>query len=78
MPYPRCKVRVSSDNLMQCHLQPEHHVCCRLKAFELRVRPALDSPTAAVDRLKMNIYTAVRSMLHCSLLESLGLALCGL
>jgi cytochrome c heme-lyase len=27
-------------------------------AFELRVRPALDSPTAAVDRLKMNIYTA--------------------
>jgi hypothetical protein len=28
------------------------------------VRPALDTPTAAVDRLKMNIYIAVRSLLH--------------
>ena len=28
-----------------------------LQAFEVTVRPALDSPSAALDRLKMNIYT---------------------
>ena len=28
-----------------------------LKAFEVTVRPALDSPGAALDRAKMNIYT---------------------
>jgi hypothetical protein len=47
-----------------CHMSLHSDSPCCLKAFELRVRPALDSPTAAVDRLKMNIYTAVRSPLH--------------
>lgn len=28
-----------------------------LQAFTLRVRPAVDTPNAAVDRIKMNIYT---------------------
>ena len=28
-----------------------------MQAFTLRVRPALDTPTAALDRVKMNIYT---------------------
>lgn len=27
------------------------------EAFDITVRPALDSPTAALDRIKMNIYT---------------------
>ena len=72
---PRCNIRISSDCLIKCHLQSELVGCCGLKAFELRVRPALDSPTAAIDRLKMNIYTAVRSLLHWCLLESYDLSL---
>ncbi len=31
--------------------------CMCPQAFELCVRPALDSPTAALDRVKMTIYT---------------------
>jgi len=31
--------------------------CVCAQAFELCVRPALDSPTAALDRVKMTIYT---------------------
>ena len=34
--------------------------CSYVQAFEVTVRPALDSPTAVLDRLKMGIYTTVR------------------
>ncbi len=52
-----------------------HSGCAQ--AFELRVRPALDSPTAALDRLKMNIYIAVRALQDAKTLIKVFLARAG-
>ncbi len=55
--------RPAGDTFQLPHLLCEHPID-KSQAFELTVRPALDSPSAALDRAKMNIYIAVRPSLH--------------